>query len=70
MNPNQDKLEGSINTTVGSFKEGVGRATDNKDLENEGLIQKAKGKAQKLSGALQDVVEKGKDILGIKTPKE
>jgi uncharacterized protein YjbJ (UPF0337 family) len=69
MNPNQDKLKGSVNSAVGSLKEGAGRAMDDDDLEAEGYAQKIKGNAQKLSGAVQDAFKKGKDLLGIKTHK-
>jgi uncharacterized protein YjbJ (UPF0337 family) len=70
MNSNDNKLKGSVNSLVGSLKEGVGRAMNNKNLEAEGYAQKKVGHAQKLSGALQDVVKKGKNLLGIKTPKK
>jgi uncharacterized protein YjbJ (UPF0337 family) len=69
MNPNNDKLKGTVNSSVGSVKEGVGRATGNRDLEAEGSIQKTKGRAQKLSGAVQETLKKGKDLLGIKSKK-
>jgi uncharacterized protein YjbJ (UPF0337 family) len=69
MNPNNDKLNGSVNSSVGSLKEGVGRATGNQDLEAEGSIQKTKGHAQKLSGAIKDTLKKSMDLLGIKSNK-
>ena len=69
MNSNNDKLKGSVNSAVGSFKQGAGRATGNNDLEAEGSIQKTKGQTQKLSGAVKDAIKKGKDLLGIKANK-
>ncbi len=69
MNYNSDNLKGSVNSSVGSLKEGVGKATGNQDLEAEGSVQKTKGKAQKLSGAIKDTIKKGKDLLGIKSDK-
>ena len=69
MNSNNDKLKGSANTAAGSLKEGAGRATGNNRLEAEGSIQKTKGQAQKLSGAVKDTIKKGKDLLGIKKNK-
>jgi uncharacterized protein YjbJ (UPF0337 family) len=66
---NNDKLKGSVNSAVGSLKEGAGRAMDDKQMQAEGYAQKKKGQAQKLSGAVQDVFQKGKDILGIKSKK-
>jgi uncharacterized protein YjbJ (UPF0337 family) len=69
MNSSKDKLKGSINTAVGSLKEGAGRATGNSELEAKGSIQKTKGQAQKLSGAVKDAINKGKALLGINTNK-
>jgi len=66
MNSSKDKLKGSVNSTIGSLKEGTGRVTGNTNLEAEGSIQKAKGKVQKLSGAVKDTLNKGKNLLGIK----
>ena len=63
MNSNTDKLKGSINTAVGGLKEGAGRATGNNKLEAEGSIQKTKGRVQKLSGAVKDMVKKGKNLF-------
>jgi len=69
MNSSNDKLKGSVNRAVGRLKEGAGRATGNKKLEAKGSIQKTKGQAQKLSGAVKDTIKKGKDLLGIKKNK-
>ena len=69
MNSSNDKLKGSVNTAVGSLKEGAGRASGNQELEAKGSIQKTKGQAQKLSGAVKDTIKKGKDLLGIKKNK-
>lgn len=66
MNSSKDKLKGSVNKAVGSLKEGVGRATGKKKLEAKGMIQKTKGNAQKLSGAVKDTINKGKNLVGIK----
>lgn len=45
-----DKAKAAGNTAAGKVKEGVGRATDNRKLEAEGLAQQAKGKAQSVAG--------------------
>ena len=70
MNSNQDKLNGLVNSAVGSAKEAVGKVTGNKNLEAEGATQKTKGQIQKLSGSVKDVVQNGKDLLGIKSNKD
>jgi uncharacterized protein YjbJ (UPF0337 family) len=67
MDPNNDKVAGTINTAVGNIKEVVGKATQDKDLENEGAVQKTKGQIEKLTGALKDVVQQGQDLLGKKS---
>jgi uncharacterized protein YjbJ (UPF0337 family) len=59
MNSNNDKLKGSVNSAVGNLKEGAGKATGNNNLRAEGMIQKTKGHAQKLSGAVKDSFKKG-----------
>ncbi len=69
MDSNKDKVKGTFNASVGSVKEVVGRATKNADLENEGTIQKTKGRIQKLSGSVQDAVKQGQALLGIKSKK-
>jgi uncharacterized protein YjbJ (UPF0337 family) len=69
MNSNNDKLKGSVNTAVGSLKERAGRSTGNNELEAKGSVQKTKGRAQKLRGAVKDTIKKGKHLLGIKSNK-
>lgn len=43
---NKHDVKGKANKAAGSVKEGIGDATDNKDLEAEGKAQKTKGKVQ------------------------
>lgn len=70
MDPNSDKVKGTVNTSVGSLKEAVGRATKNKGLENEGSVQKAKGRVQKFSGAVKDTIKQGQALLDIKSKRD
>ena len=69
MSSNNDQLKGSINSTVGSVKEASGRAVGDRRLENEGSMQKTKGHVQKLAGAVKNVVQKSKDLLGVKSDR-
>jgi uncharacterized protein YjbJ (UPF0337 family) len=69
MKSNYDKLKGTMNVSTGNLKESVGKATGNKDMENEGTLQKTKGQAQKLSGAVQDSVKQAKALFGIKSKR-
>jgi uncharacterized protein YjbJ (UPF0337 family) len=52
----EDKVNNKGDELKGKVKEGVGRATDNKDLE-------AEGKADQISGNLKDAGEKVKDAF-------
>jgi uncharacterized protein YjbJ (UPF0337 family) len=69
MNSNNDKIKGKFNTAVGSVKESAGRAVGNRNLEAEGNIQKTKGQAQSLSGAIKDTVKKAQNFFGAGTKK-
>jgi uncharacterized protein YjbJ (UPF0337 family) len=50
---NKDEMEGRI-------KEAVGDLTDNKDLQREGKVDQAQGKAK---DAIDDASEKAKDLI-------
>jgi uncharacterized protein YjbJ (UPF0337 family) len=56
----KDKAKGIGNEIAGNIKQAAGRATDNKKLEGEGILQERKGEAQqlvgKVKGALGDKV--------------
>jgi len=51
-----DKAEGKLDELKGKVKEGVGRATDDRDLEAEGHADQAKGN-------LKGAAEKVKDVF-------
>lgn len=44
--PNRDEVEGKFDKAKGSIKEGVGRATGDRDLEAEGQADHAGGEVQ------------------------
>lgn len=48
-----DKAKAAGNKLAGSIKDGVGKATDNPDLQAEGKAQKAKGAAQDVAGTIK-----------------
>lgn len=48
-----DKAKGVANEAIGNAKQAVGKATDNKKLEAEGIVQEGKGEAQKVGGAVK-----------------
>jgi uncharacterized protein YjbJ (UPF0337 family) len=57
-----DKIKGAANETTGKVKQGIGRATDNPNLEAEGIVQEAKGDLQKNVGKAKDAVKKAADL--------
>ena len=54
----KDKAKGKFHEVKGKVKETVGRATNNPDLEAEGLGEKIGGKVQKKIGQVEKVLEK------------
>ncbi|GBR68250.1 CsbD family protein [Gluconobacter kanchanaburiensis] len=63
MSSIEDKIKGVANQVVGKVKEEVGHATNDKELEAEGVAQNIKGKAQKTIGDAKDAVKSGIDKL-------
>ena len=54
----KDKIEGKAHEVKGAVKQGVGRATNNPDMETEGQAEKVGGKVQKKVGDVEEVFEK------------
>jgi uncharacterized protein YjbJ (UPF0337 family) len=61
MSSTTDKIKGTANDAAGAVKKGVGRATDDKELQAEGTAQQVKGKAQKAVGEAKDAIKKAVD---------
>ena len=55
--PNRDELEGKFDKAKGGVKENVGRAINDRDLEDE-------GRADRASGDVQETWGKGKRKVG------
>ena len=51
----EDKIKGEKDKLKGNIKEGIGKVTGNKDLEQEGKEDNAKGKAKKKIGEVKKV---------------
>lgn len=61
--PNRDELEGKFDQAKGGIKEGVGRAIDDRELEQEGKADRASGNVQEGWGtAKRKVGETVEDI--------
>ena len=67
--PNEDELKGKLNQAKGNIKQGVGHATGNERLHDEGVADEAAGEAQegigtvkrKVGDAVKDVGDRIKD---------
>ncbi len=54
----ENQAEGKVKEIKGRIKEGVGKATDRPDIQNEGTADRAEGKVQKKVGQIQKVFGK------------
>jgi uncharacterized protein YjbJ (UPF0337 family) len=54
----KNKVEGHVHELKGKVKEKVGHATNNPELESEGMDEKLGGKIQKKVGDIEKVLEK------------
>lgn len=63
MSSTTDKIKGVANDAIGNVKQGIGRATGNKELEAEGVAQEAKGEVHKAVGEAKGAVKSGVDKL-------
>jgi uncharacterized protein YjbJ (UPF0337 family) len=57
---NKDQVKGRVEQAKGSVKEGVGKATNNPNLRDQGTADKVAGKAQATYG---DAKQKVKDAV-------
>jgi uncharacterized protein YjbJ (UPF0337 family) len=57
----KDKAEGAWDETKGKVKETVGDATDNEDLQGEGVADQVKGKAEQAWGNAKEAAEDVKE---------
>ncbi|WP_409298439.1 CsbD family protein [Peribacillus sp. SCS-26] len=54
MSGTSDKLKGAVSKAKGEFKDQVGNASGNKDMQAEGKSDKAKGSLQDTVGNVKD----------------
>jgi len=54
----KDKIKGEKDNIKGDIKEGLGKLTGNRDLEEEGIDDQLKGKAKKKLGEIKEVFNK------------
>ncbi|MCW4113600.1 CsbD family protein [Aurantimonas sp. MSK8Z-1] len=53
----KNEVKGGLKEVGGNIKESVGRATGNRDMEAEGVVDQAEGKTQKNYGKVKDAVK-------------
>lgn len=58
MSSEDDHAKDAGNDLKGKIKEGAGKLTGDRDLEAEGNLDQAKGKAQQALGDLKDAFKK------------
>lgn len=63
MGSMMDKAKGLANEAVGNIKQGIGRATNDKEMEADGFAQERKGEIQQTVGDAKDAVKRGVDRL-------
>jgi len=60
---NKDQVKGRVEQAKGAVKEAAGKVVGNKNLETEGQVDKAGGKAQAVYGDVkEDVKDAAKDL--------
>jgi uncharacterized protein YjbJ (UPF0337 family) len=62
--PNRDELEGKIDQAKGKTKETVGRAIDDRELEQEGRADRTGGKVQEGFGKVRRKVGEAIEDIG------
>jgi uncharacterized protein YjbJ (UPF0337 family) len=58
MSSDTDRAKGAATDLGGKIKEGVGKLTGDRQLESEGHMDQAKGKAQQALGDIKDALKK------------
>ena len=58
MSSADDHAKGAANNLGGKIKEGVGKLTGDRQMESEGHMDQAKGKAQSAIGDIKDALKK------------
>ncbi len=57
MSSTSDKIKGNANEAIGKGKQGVGDATDDREMQAKGKGQEAKGEGQETKGKIKDKIK-------------
>jgi len=63
MSGTEDKVRGKFDEAKGKLKEGVGDATGNESMREEGRMDQVKGKGRGALGDVKDAVDKAGDAV-------
>jgi uncharacterized protein YjbJ (UPF0337 family) len=55
----KDRIKGTVKQAQGKVMEGVGKATDDPNLQAKGKVKNAEGAVQKAFGKAKDALRKG-----------
>ena len=59
----REHVKGAADKAKGTIKEGAGKLTGDKELENEGKLDKAKGAAHNVAGDVKDAARNAADAI-------
>jgi len=59
----REHVKGFAEKTKGAVKEGAGKLSGDKDMENEGKLDKSKGAAHNVAGDVKDAARNTADAL-------
>jgi uncharacterized protein YjbJ (UPF0337 family) len=54
----KEQVTGKVDELKGKVKQGVGRATNNPNLQGEGVVDEAKGKVKQGYGDVKDAIKR------------
>lgn len=60
----KEHVTGKVDELKGKAKQGVGKATDDPELQGEGLLDETKGKAKQAYGDLKDTIKSADKTAG------
>lgn len=56
-NSTGDKIKGKVNEAIGRGKQGLGEASDDREMKREGKAQEYRGEGQQAKGEVKDKVK-------------
>jgi uncharacterized protein YjbJ (UPF0337 family) len=59
----REHVKGAADKAKGTIKEGAGKLTGDKEMENEGKLDKAKGSAHNAAGDVKDAARNAADAI-------